>query len=52
MIVPPRSAHSFRVLVVWDDVAVLGEFVVAEGAFAALLGDFPVQQLPHFSGRP
>jgi hypothetical protein len=38
--------------VVWDDVAVLGEFVVADRAFAALLDDFPVQQLPHLSGRP
>ena len=52
VIVSPRSAHSLRILVVWNDVAVIREFVVADRAYAALLPDLPVQQFPHFGGRP
>jgi len=47
VIVPPRSAHSLRILVVWNDVAVIREFVVADRANATLLPDLPVQQFPH-----
>lgn len=49
MIISPGSAHSFRVLVVWNDVIVVSEFVVADRAYAALLSYLPVQQLPHLS---
>lgn len=51
MIVSPGSSHPFRVLVVRYDVAIFSKFLVADCAFAALLGDLPVQQFPHFSGR-
>jgi hypothetical protein len=50
MVISPRSSHAFRVSVVWDDVAVLGEFVVANRASAVLFGDLSVQELPHLSG--
>jgi hypothetical protein len=50
MIVSLRSSHSFRVSVVRNDIAVFSELIVADRAFAVLLGDFSVQQLPHLSG--
>jgi hypothetical protein len=37
MIISPRSSHSFRVLVVWNDVVVIREVFVADGAYSALL---------------
>jgi hypothetical protein len=51
MVVSPGPSHPFRVLVVRYDVAIFGKFLVADCAFAALLGDFPVQQLPHLGRR-
>jgi len=47
VIVPPRSAHSLRILVIRNDVVVVREFVVADRAYAALLPDLAVQQFPH-----
>jgi len=48
MIVPPGSAHSFWILVIWDDI-VVGELFLADPADAALFSDLPVHQ---FSGFP
>jgi len=47
MIISPRSAHSFRILVVRNDVVVVGEFFVADGADSALLPHLAVQQFPY-----
>ena len=51
MIVSPRSTHTLRILVIRDNVVVVGEFFVADGANAALLPDFAVQELPHLPRR-
>jgi len=51
MVVPPSSAHSLRILVVRNDVVVVGELFVADGAYTSLLSDLTVQQLPHLSWR-
>lgn len=52
MIVPPRSSHAAGMDVVGYDVAIIGEWFVAEGAYAILLGDLPVEELPHFAVGP
>src|SRR5271154_7141857 len=52
MVVPPRSSHSFRVLVVRDDVVIVREVFVADGAYPALLDNLSVQKLPHFGAGP
>jgi hypothetical protein len=35
-----------------DDVMIVGELLVANGAFPVLLDDLALQQLPHFCWRP
>lgn len=52
MVISPRSSHSFGISVVRHDVVVIRELVVADGADAALFGDFPLQEFPHFGGGP
>ena len=47
MIVSPRSAHPFGIPVVRNDVVIVGELLVADGAYACLLSDLHVQQFPH-----
>ena len=49
MIVPPRSSHTTGKNVVGHHVAVLGEPLLAESAESILLGDLPVEELPHFA---
>ncbi len=51
MVISPGSPHSFRVSVVRYDVAAVGKFLVANGAFPGLLDDLSVQQLPHLGRR-
>lgn len=51
MIVPPPSAHSFRILMVGDDIRIIGEVLVANRADARLFSNLPVHQFPHFRGR-
>ena len=51
MVISACSPHSFRVSVVRYDVAAVGKFFVANGAFPCLLHDFSVQQLPHLGWR-
>jgi hypothetical protein len=52
MVVSARASHSFWLSVVRYDVAAVGKFVVANGAFPCLLDDLSVQQLPHFGRWP
>jgi hypothetical protein len=52
MVIPPRSPHSFWVLVVRNDVVVIREVFVADGAYPALLDNLSVQKLPHLGRRP
>jgi hypothetical protein len=47
MIVPRGSSHPFGILMVWNDVAVVGELFMADGTFPVLLGNLAVQQFPH-----
>ena len=48
MVIPPRSSHSFRIFVVRNDIVVIREVFVADGAYPALLDNLSVQQFPHF----
>jgi hypothetical protein len=43
MVISPGSSHSFRVSVVWHDVAAVAKFMVANGALPGLLDDLSVQ---------
>jgi len=52
MIVSPRSSHTTGMDVVGHHVAALGEPLLAEGAESILLGDLPVEELPHFAVGP
>jgi hypothetical protein len=47
MIVPPRPSHTAGIDVVWNDVAIVRELSLAEGAYSILGGDLSVHQLPH-----
>ena len=47
MIVSPSSSHSFGILVVGDNIAVIREVFVADGAYPALLPNLAVQKLSH-----
>jgi hypothetical protein len=51
MVVSPRSAHPFGIPVVRNDVVIVGELFVADGAYACLLSDLHVQQFPHLPRR-
>jgi len=50
VIISPRSSHPFRIPVVRDDVVVIFEVFVADGAYPALLHNLSVQQFPHLGG--
>jgi hypothetical protein len=52
MVVSPGSSHSLRVLVIRDDVVVVGELFMADGTYPLLLDNFSVQQFPHLRWRP
>jgi len=47
MVVSPCSSHSFRILMVRHDVAVVRELFMADGTFLVLLHDLSVQKLAH-----
>ena len=47
MVVSPSPSHPFGIDVVWHDVAVVREFLVADGAFPALLDNLAIQQFSH-----
>ena len=50
VVIPPCSAHSFRIPVVRDDVVVIREVFVADSAYPALLDNLSVQKFPHLGG--
>jgi len=50
VVVPPRSSHPFGISVVRNDIVVVCELFVADGAFPVLLDNLPPQQFPHLSG--
>src|SRR5438876_9794120 len=52
MVISPRTAHSFRVLVIRYDIGIVGELFVADGAFPVMLHNLPVQKLTHLCWRP
>ena len=52
MIISPSSSHSLGIPMVWDDVAVVRELFVADGAFPVLLDNLPLQEFPHLSWGP
>ena len=52
MVVSPCPAHAARTDVVGDDIAVVGERFLAEGAYAILGDDLPVEEFPHFAVGP
>lgn len=52
VVVSPCSSHAFGIPVVWYDIVVIRELLVADCAFPVLLYNLPVQELPHFRGRP
>jgi hypothetical protein len=49
MIVSPSTAHAAGMDVVGYDVAIVGEPLLAKGAYTVLGGDLPVEELPHFA---
>jgi hypothetical protein len=51
MVISPRPSHSFGIPVVRNNVVIVGELLVADGAYACLLSDLHVQQLPHLPRR-
>lgn len=52
MIVPPGSAHAFRVPMIWDYIVIVRELFVADRAYARLLADLTVKQLSHLGRGP
>ena len=52
VIIPPGPSYSFGISMVWDDVVIVCELFVTNGAFPVLLDDLPVQQFPHFRAGP
>jgi hypothetical protein len=50
MVISPSTTHSFRFLVVGDDVVVVGELFVADCALLALFDDLAIQQFSDFGG--
>ncbi len=52
MVISPRPSHSFGIFVVWDNVVVVRKPLVADGAYAVLVGNFPLQKFAHFSRGP
>jgi hypothetical protein len=51
MIISPRSSHSFRILVVRNNVVVVAKLLVADGAYSGLLPHLTVQECTHLSRR-
>jgi hypothetical protein len=52
VIVSVGTAHPSRINMIGHDVAIITKFFEANRAFPVLLDDLPLQQLPHFRGRP
>src|ERR1700720_1343798 len=50
VVIPPRSAHSFRIPVVGNHIVIVCELFVADGTLVILLDNLAVQELSHLSG--
>jgi hypothetical protein len=48
MVVSARSSHSSRIDVVGNDVTIVGERHLANGALSVLLDNLSIEHLPHF----
>lgn len=48
VVVSPSSAHPLGIPMVWNDVVIVRELFMADGAFPVLLNNLPVQEFPHF----
>jgi hypothetical protein len=44
VVISPCSTHPLRILVVWDNIVAIGEFLLADGADPVLFHNLPVQQ--------
>jgi len=51
IIISPSSSHAFGIARVWDDLVVVGELLVADGALPVLLDNLAIDELPHFGGK-
>jgi len=51
VIVSPRSAHASAMDVVGHHVAVVGQLFIAEGAYALLGDNLPIEKFSHFAVR-
>jgi hypothetical protein len=49
IVVSPCTAHAAGMDVVGYDVAMVGEPLLAKGAYTVLGGDLPVEELPYFA---
>jgi hypothetical protein len=47
VVIPPRSAHSFRIPVVGNYIVIVCELFMADSAFPVLLDNLAIQQFPH-----
>jgi hypothetical protein len=50
MVISPGSSHSFGILVIRDDIAIVRELVMADCTNSVLFGNFSLQKFPHFCG--
>jgi hypothetical protein len=51
MIISPRSSHAFGMDMIGHDVVIVREGIEADAALSVLLGNFPIEQLPHLRVR-
>jgi hypothetical protein len=51
MVISLGPYHSLAVLMIWDDIVVVGELFVTDVTLPVLLDNLPVQQLPHLCRR-
>ena len=52
VIISPRSAHSFRIPMVWNHIVIVCELFMADGTLLILFDNLAIQQFPHFSRGP
>jgi hypothetical protein len=51
MIVPPSPVHAAGMDMIRHHVSVVGQLFIAEGAYALLGDNLPVEKFPHFAVR-
>jgi len=50
MVISPRTAHAFGILMIRHDVVVVREFFMADRTLLVLLRNLPIQEFPHLGG--